>query len=52
MRGQRVGYRRVSTPDQHPGRHLDGVPVDKPFTEYASGRDPQRPQLMARLQYL
>ena len=50
--GQRVGYRRVSTLDQHPDRQLEGVPVDKLFTEYASGRDTQRPQLMACLQYL
>ena len=50
--GQRVGYRRVSSLDQHPDRQLEGVPVDKLFTEYASGRDTQRPQLMACLQYL
>jgi DNA invertase Pin-like site-specific DNA recombinase len=50
--GQRVGYRRVSTVDQHPDRQLEGVPVDKLFTEYASGRDTQRPQLMACLQYV
>ena len=50
--GQRVGYRRVSTVDQHPDRQLEGVPVDKLFTDYASGGTTQRPQLAACLAYV
>lgn len=50
--GQRVGYRRVSTLDQHPDRQLDGVMVDKTFTDYASGGTTQRPQLAACLEYV
>ena len=32
MSGQRVGYTRVSSLDQNPGRQLDGVAVDRTFT--------------------
>ena len=50
--GQRVGYRRVSTLDQHPDWQLEGMPVDKTFTDYASGSTTQRPQLAACLWYV
>jgi DNA invertase Pin-like site-specific DNA recombinase len=39
MSGQRVGYIRVSTLDQHTERQLDGIQVDKTFTDKASGKD-------------
>jgi DNA invertase Pin-like site-specific DNA recombinase len=45
MVGQRLGYTRVSTLDQHPERQLEQTPVDRLFTDYASGRDTARPQL-------
>jgi DNA invertase Pin-like site-specific DNA recombinase len=45
MNGQRVGYIRVSTLDQHTEWQLDGVEVDKTFTNKASGKDTKRPQL-------
>ena len=45
MSGQRVGYIRVSTLDQHTERQLDGIAVDKTFTDKASGKDTKRPQL-------
>ena len=32
MIGQRIGYIRVSTLDQHTERQLDGIEVDKTFT--------------------
>jgi len=32
MAGQRVGYVRVSTLDQHTERQLDGIEVDRVFT--------------------
>lgn len=47
MAGQRVGYTRVSSFDQNPDRQLDGVPLDKVFTDKASGKDVARPQLDA-----
>jgi DNA invertase Pin-like site-specific DNA recombinase len=45
MSGQRIGYIRVSTLDQHTERQLDGITVDKTFTDKASGKDTKRPQL-------
>jgi DNA invertase Pin-like site-specific DNA recombinase len=45
MAGQRIGYVRVSSFDQNPERQLDGTPVDRSFTDKASGKDVQRPQL-------
>lgn len=51
MNGQRIGYIRVSSLDQNPERQLDGVPLDKVFTEAASGRDAARPELERLLEY-
>jgi DNA invertase Pin-like site-specific DNA recombinase len=51
LRGQRIGYVRVSSFDQNPGRQLDQVQVDKLFTDKASGKDTQRPQLDALLSF-
>jgi len=45
MKGQRIGYVRVSTFDQNPGRQLEGIPVDKTFIDKASGKDAHREQL-------
>jgi DNA invertase Pin-like site-specific DNA recombinase len=45
MLGQRLGYIRVSTLDQHVDRQLEGVEVDKTFLDHASGKDTTRPQL-------
>ena len=45
MIGQRIGYIRVSTLDQHTERQLDGIEVDKTFTDKVSGKDTKRPQL-------
>ncbi|HKF50654.1 MAG TPA: recombinase family protein [Terracidiphilus sp.] len=47
-----VGYIRVSSLDQHTDRQLDGLKLDKTFVEKASGRDRNRPQLEAALDYL
>ena len=51
-KGQRVGYVRVSTLDQNTDRQLDGVELDKVFTDKASGKDTKRPQLIAALEYV
>ena len=45
MQGQRVGYIRVSSFDQNPERQLEGVAVDRVFTDKASGKDVRRPEL-------
>jgi DNA invertase Pin-like site-specific DNA recombinase len=52
MKHQVVGYIRVSTVDQSTERQLDGVELDKVFTDKASGKDAERPQLKAALAYL
>ena len=51
-KGQRVGYVRVSTADQNIERQLDGIELDRLFTDRASGKDVKRPQLKAALEYL
>jgi Resolvase, N terminal domain len=45
MHGQRIGYIRVSTLDQHTEWQLEGIEVDKTFLDKASGKDTKRPQL-------
>lgn len=50
--GQRVGYIRVSSVDQNTERQLDGVQIDRCFTDKASGKDTQRPQLEALLGFV
>src|ERR1035437_2486980 len=50
--GKRVGYVRVSSVDQNTARQLEGVDIDKTFTDKASGKDTQRPQLQAALDYV
>ena len=50
--GQRIGYVRVSSFDQNPERQLGHVGVVKVFTDKASGKDIQRPQLDALLSFV
>ena len=52
MNGQRVGYTRVSTLEQNSDRHLDGVDVDRTFTDHVSGKDVHRPELAAMLAFV
>ncbi|EHD1209603.1 TPA: recombinase family protein, partial [Escherichia coli] len=49
MTGQRIGYIRVSTFDQNPERQLEGVKVDRAFSDKASGKDVKRPGTVAKL---
>ena len=49
---KRVAYIRVSTVDQSTVRQLDGMEFDQTFTDKASGKDVQRPQLQAALEYM
>jgi DNA invertase Pin-like site-specific DNA recombinase len=50
--GQRIGYIRVSTIDQNTERQLEGIEVAKVFTDKASGKDTQRPQLEALMSFV
>ena len=53
--GQTVGYVRVSTADQSTARQdqqLQGLSLDRVFTDIASGKDANRPQLTAALMHL
>ncbi len=50
-KGQRVGYIRVSTVEQNTERQLDGIALDKKFTDKASGKDANRPALQQALAY-
>jgi hypothetical protein len=52
LHGQRIGYVRVSSFDQNPERQLEHVEADKVFTDQASGKDTQRPQLDALLAFV
>ena len=52
MTGKKIGYIRVSTTDQNHERQLDGLELDKYFIDKASGKDTNRPQLMAMLNYI
>lgn len=52
MSGKRIGYVRVSSFDQNPERQLEGIQVDRIFTDKASGKDTQRPQLDMLLDFV
>jgi len=52
LKGQRIGYARVSSNDQNAARQLDGVPLDRLFTDHASGKDTKRPQLDALFSFV
>jgi len=52
MKGQIVGYVRVSTFDQNTDRQLEGMQLDKVFTDKASGKDTKRPEIELLMQYV
>ena len=52
MSGQRIGYIRVSSVDQNTARQLEGVAVDRTFTEKVSGKDMERPQLETMMSFV
>jgi DNA invertase Pin-like site-specific DNA recombinase len=49
--GQRIGYVRVSSVDQNTDRQLEGVSVDRVFTDKASGKDTNRPQFAEMMRF-
>lgn len=50
--GQRIGYVRVSTLDQNVERQLDGVIVDRTFLDKKSGKDVEREELDAMVEFV
>jgi DNA invertase Pin-like site-specific DNA recombinase len=48
---QRIGYVWVRSYDQNPVRQLEDLEVDRVFTDKASGKGSERPQLQALLSY-
>src|SRR6266566_2337371 len=48
----RVGYVRVSSVDQNTVRQLDGIDVERTFTDKASGKDTTRPKLDEMLAFV
>lgn len=49
--GHRIGYRRVSSIVQSLERQLEGVQVDRTYEDKLSGKDANRPQLQAAMDY-
>lgn len=52
MNGQKVGYIRVSSADQNTERQLDGLTMDRVFTDKISGKSIDRPQLQEMLRFV
>lgn len=52
MVGQRIGYVRVSSVEQNTDRQLEGLELARTFTDKASGKDTQRPQLEELLKFV
>lgn len=52
MTGHTVGYSRISSESQSAVRQLDGLKMNKTFTDIASGKDMKRPQLERAMEFL
>jgi DNA invertase Pin-like site-specific DNA recombinase len=52
MNGQKVGYVRVSSADQNTERQLEGLKLDKIYTDKISGKSTDRPQLQEMLRFV
>jgi DNA invertase Pin-like site-specific DNA recombinase len=51
MTGQRIGYIRVSSLGQNTDRQLEGIQIDRTFTDKVSGKDTDRPKLQEMLEF-
>ncbi len=51
-KGLQIGYLRVSAVDQNELRQLEGLKLDKTFTDKASGKDVHRPQFELLLSFI
>jgi DNA invertase Pin-like site-specific DNA recombinase len=49
--GEKIGYIRVSSVVQNTERQLDGLELDRTFTDKLSGKDTNRPQLLELIAY-
>ena len=52
MIGHKIGYIRVSSADQNTERQLDGLVMDRTFTDKVSGKSTDRPQLQEMLRFV
>ena len=52
VKGQKVGYVRVSSVEQNTGRQLEGIEVDRIFIDKASGKNTNRPKFQEMLNYV
>jgi DNA invertase Pin-like site-specific DNA recombinase len=52
MTGKLIGYIRVSTTEQKTERQLEGLKLDKTFTDKVSGKSVERPALKQLLSYV
>ncbi len=52
MSGQKIGYIRVSSAEQNTERQLDGLAMDRVFTDKISGKSTDRPQLQEMLRFV
>ena len=52
LKGQKVGYIRVSSVEQNTGRQLEGIEVDRIFVDKASGKNTARPKFQEMLSYV
>ena len=52
MIGQKIGYIRVSSVEQNTERQLDGLAMDRTFTDKVSGKSTDRPQLQEMLRFV
>ena len=52
MTGHKIGYIRVSSAEQNTERQLDGLTMDRVFTDKISGKSTDRPQLQEMLRFV
>ena len=52
MTGHKIGYIRVSSAEQNTERQLDGLTMDRIFTDKISGKSTDRPQLQEMLRFV
>jgi DNA invertase Pin-like site-specific DNA recombinase len=52
MKGQKVGYIRVSTVDQNIDRQLEGLQMDRTFIDKFTGKVLDRPQFQEMMKYV
>lgn len=52
MKGQQIGYVRVSSANQKTDRQLDGLVLDRVFTDRQSGKDTRRPAYESCMQFV